>query len=118
MAGPGIHTEGVDMDIGLCNEMRTVSQYDWWRSRNVRVVRQLELLFFPERWATLEDIDPGRWRGSCKLIVENFQDVELCTCNLLNCSCCVQRRGVVGLAPGEEFYDCHQQFGKWARMCR
>ena len=44
--------------------------------------------------------------------------MELGTCNLLNCTCCVQRRGVVELAPGEGFCDCRYQFGKWARIPR
>ena len=65
------------LDRGLCNEMRTVSEYDWWRSRNVRVMRQLELSFFSEKKAPFEDLDPGRRRGSCKLVVEDFQDVKL-----------------------------------------
>ena len=35
----------------------------------------MELLFFPERQATFEDLDPSRWRGSCKLVVEeDFQE--------------------------------------------
>ena len=59
----------------------------------------VELLFFPERLATFEDLDPGHRRGSCKLVVEASQDVKLCTCNLL--SWCV-----VALAPGEESCDC------------
>ena len=84
---------------GLCNEMRTVSEYDWWRKRNVRVMRTLELLFFPERQAPFEDLDPGCWRrrGSCQLVVEDFQDAKLCTYNSLNCPRCVQRRRVAGL---------------------
>ena len=28
----------------------------------------------------------------------------------------MERRGVVGLAPGEEYCDCSKQFGKWARI--
>ena len=31
--------------------------------------------------------------------------MKLCTYNLLNCPRCVQRRFVVGLAPGEESFD-------------
>ena len=64
LTGPGIRAEGVVLNISLCNEMRTVREYDWWGSRNVRAVRQLELLFFPKRQATFEDLDPSRWRGS------------------------------------------------------
>ena len=84
------------------------------QSENVRVLRQLELLFV----LAFEDFDPGRWRGSCKLTVEDFQEVKLCTCNLLNCPRCVQRRCVMGLAPGEESCDCRWQVGKWARVPR
>ena len=86
--------------------MRTISEHDGWSKRNVRVIRLLELLFFPERKAPFEDLDPSCWRGSCKLEVEDFQDVKLRTCIPLNCPRCMQRWGVVGLALGEEFRDC------------
>ena len=66
--------------------------------------------------APFEDIDPGCWRGSCSLVVEDFQDANLCTCNLLNCPRCVQRWCVVGLVPGEESCDCVLQIGKWASV--
>ena len=42
--------------------------------------------------------------------------MKCCTYNLLNCPRCVQRRCVVGLAPGEESCDCRWQIGKWARL--
>ena len=71
-----------------------------------------------EKMATFEDLDPSRWRGSCKLVDEDFQDAKVCTCNLLNCPCCVQRRCVVGLALGEESCDCRLQIGKWANVPR
>ena len=60
-------------------------------------MRLLELLFFPERQAPFEDLDPGCWRGSCQLVVEDFQEAKLCTYNSLDCPRCVQRRCVVGL---------------------
>ena len=50
----------------------------------MRRKRLLELLFFLERQAPFEDLDPGWWRGSCWVAVEDFQDVKLCTYNLLN----------------------------------
>ena len=65
------------MNVGLCIEMRSVSEHDGWRKRNVRVMRLLEKLFLPKRKAPFEDLDPGCWRGSCKLAVEDFQDVKL-----------------------------------------
>ena len=49
LTGPGIRAEGMVLNVSLNNEMRTVSEYEWCRNRNVRVIRQLELLFFPER---------------------------------------------------------------------
>ena len=81
LTGPGIRAEGAGLNLSLCNEMRTVNKHCWWRHREVRVLRQQELLFFPESLATSEDIDPGRQRRSCKLTVEDFQDVELRWCN-------------------------------------
>ena len=48
VTGPGIRTEGVVSNVGLGNEMRTISEHDWWRKRDARRIRQLELLFFPE----------------------------------------------------------------------
>ena len=91
-------------------------EHDGRRKRNVRVVRQLDLLFFPKRKAPREDLDPSRWRGSCTLVLEDFQDVKLCMYNLLSCPRCGQRRCAVGLAPGEESCDCRLQIGKWASV--
>ena len=85
LTGHDVRAEGVELNISFYSEMRTVSQYHWWRRWEVRVLWQQELLFFPERKATSEYIDPSRWRRSCKLVVEDFQDVELRTFNLLNC---------------------------------
>ena len=113
LTGPAIRAEGVGLNMSLCNEIRRVSQYCWWRRLEVRVLRQQELSFFPERWASSEDVGPGRRRRSCKLVVWDLQDVRLRTCNLLNCPRCLQRWGVVGLAPGEEVFDCSKHFGKW-----
>ena len=114
LTGTGIRAEGMVSDVGLCNEMRTVSErYDWWRERDVRVMRLLELLFFPERKAPFEDLDPGCWRGSCKLVVEDFQDVKLCTRNLLGC---VQRRWVCGTWRG--VLRLPLAIGKWASVPR
>ena len=78
LAGSGIRGEGMVSNVGLCKEMRTVSEHDWWRMR-------MESLSFQMRKAPFEDLDPGRWRGSCQLAVEDFQDVVLYTNNLLNC---------------------------------
>ena len=44
--------------------------------------------------------------------------MKLCTYKSPNCPRCVQRRCVVGLAPGEESCDCRQQFGKCASLRR
>ena len=44
LTGPEIRAGGVVLNKSLCNEMRAVSEY-----RNVRVMRQLELLFCSER---------------------------------------------------------------------
>ena len=79
LTGPGFRAEGMVLNMGLCNEMRTVSGYDWWRSRNVRAVRQLELLFFRER-------ERGDVRRSRSSQLRDFQDVKLGTCNLQNLS--------------------------------
>ena len=117
LAGSGIRGEEMVSNVGLCKEMRTVSEHDRWRMRNVPVILLLELLSFQKRKAPFEDPDPGRWRGSCELVVEDFQDVVLHTNNLLNCPRSVQRRCVVGLAPGEESCDRHQPISKW-RVCR
>ena len=46
LTGSGIRSKGMVSNVGLCNEMRTVSEHDGWRKRNVRVIRLLELLFF------------------------------------------------------------------------
>ena len=46
LTGPGIRTEGVVSNIGHCNEMRTVTEHDWWRKRDVHWIRLLELWFF------------------------------------------------------------------------
>ena len=35
LTGPGVRAEGVDLNISLCSEMRTVNQYCWWHSREV-----------------------------------------------------------------------------------
>ena len=90
--------------MSLCSEIRTVDGCCWWRRWEVRVLRQPEL-FFPEREATSEDIDPGHRRRSCTLIVEDFQDMELRT---------MQRWGAVGLAHCEEF--CEVGWDSEARM--
>ena len=42
--GLGIRAEGVGLNISLCNEMRTVNQYCWWRRWDVRVLRQQVVL--------------------------------------------------------------------------
>ena len=52
LTGTGIRAEGVVVNVCLCSEMRTISEYDWWRKAEcVRVIRLLELLFFPEKGA-------------------------------------------------------------------
>ena len=74
--------------VGLCNEMRTVCEHGGWRTRDVRVIRLLDLLFLPKRKAAFENFDPGCWRGSCELVPENFQDAILLSNNLLNSTLC------------------------------
>ena len=49
LTGTGIRAEGTVSNVGLCNEMRTVSEHDGWRTRNVRAMRLLELWFLPKR---------------------------------------------------------------------
>ena len=46
--GSGVRSEGMVSDVGLCNEMPTVSAHGEWRKRYVLVVRLLELFFFPK----------------------------------------------------------------------
>ena len=86
---------------------------EWYR---MRCAPSANTMGFPKRKAPFEDLDPGCWRGSCKLVVEDFQDVVLCTYNLLNCPRSVHRRCVVELASGEESCDCRQQISKWASV--
>ena len=116
LTGSGVRSKGMVSNECLGNEMRTVSKHDGWRTRNVRVIRLLQLLFLPQRKAPLEDLDPGCWRESCELVVENFQDVILRTHNLPSCPRSVQRRCVVGLASVEESCYCRKQISKWASV--
>ena len=76
LTGSGIRAGGMVSNVGLCNETCTVSEHDGWRKRSVRVMRLLELLFLPKKRAPFEDLDPRCWSGSCKLMVEDFQDRE------------------------------------------
>ena len=116
LTGPEIRTERMVTNGGLCNKMRTVSEHDGWRKRNVRRIRLLELLLFPKRKAPFEGLDPGCWRGICKFEVEDNLNVAFCTYNLLNCPRCVQRRCIVEVAPGEESCDCREQISKKASV--
>ena len=68
MTGTGIRAEGMVSNVGLYNEMRTVSEYDGWCKRNVRMTRL--------RKAPFEDRNPGCQRGCWKPVVEDFQDVK------------------------------------------
>ena len=86
LTGSGDRWKGMVVNVGLCNEMRTVCEHGRWRTRDVRAIQLLELLFLPKRKLAFENLDPGCWRGSCELVVENFQDVILHSYNLLNCA--------------------------------
>ena len=58
LTGRGICAVEVGLNMSFCNEMRTINQHCRWRSREVRVLRQQELSFFPERWTTPESCCP------------------------------------------------------------
>ena len=81
----GVHGKGMVPNVRLCNNMRTASEQAGRYQRNVRATRLLELLFPPKGKALFEDLDPCCWRGSCKLVVEDFQNAILLRNNLLTC---------------------------------
>ena len=99
--------------MGRGDVISATSKDSGWDCERVRSLRQLLLL---PRSESTEEFNPSRWREDCMFSLQYIQNPKFDSGNLLDFPRSVQNWDVVRQVPGEELFDCSEQFGKREEM--